>query len=109
MFRPLKAREQPKSKWIQKNTEERKQESSEISHKIPYLREAAPHHSRQQGCCNQATDTNSCVTTKRDCKTDKKEGKHQKRNSSQHQKERNSPNSSENEEIEAQQTLRRTE
>ena len=51
----------------------------------------------------------SCVTTKRDGKTDKKEGKHQKRNSSQHQKERNSPNSSENEDIEAQQEQRGTE
>ena len=51
----------------------------------------------------------SCVTTKRDGKTDKKEGKHQKRHSSQNQKERNSPNSSENEEIEAQQELRGTE
>ena len=27
------------------------------------------------------SDTNSCVTMKRDGKTDKKEGKHQKRNS----------------------------
>ena len=48
----------------------------------------------------------SCVTTKRDGQTDKKEGKHQKRNSSQHQKERHSPSSSENEAIEAQQELR---
>ena len=51
----------------------------------------------------------SCITTNRDGKTDQKEGKHQKRNSSQHQMERNSPNSSENEEIEAQQELRGTE
>ena len=47
--------------------------------------------------------------TKRDGKTDKKEGKHQQRNSSLHQKERNSPNSSENEEIEARQEQRGTE
>ena len=59
------------------------------------------HHTHQ--------DTNSCVTTKRDGKTDKKEGKHQKRNYSQHQKERNSPNSSENEEIDAKRELGRTE
>ena len=52
---------------------------------------------------------NSCVTTKRDGKAAKKEGKHQKRNSSQHHKERNNPNSSENEEIEAQQEPRGTE
>ena len=49
------------------------------------------------------------VTTKCNGKTDRKEGKHQRRNSSQHQKERNSPNSSENEEIEAQQEQRGTE
>ena len=48
----------------------------------------------------------SCVTTKREGKTNKNEGKHQKCNSSQQQKERNSPTFSENEEIEAQQEQR---
>ena len=46
-------------------------------------------------------DTNSCVATKRDGETDKKESIHQKRNSSQHEKEHNSPNPGENEETEA--------
>ena len=52
------------------------------------------------------TVKNSCVTTKRDGKSDKKEGKHQRSNSSKHQKERNSPNPRENEETEAQQEQR---
>ena len=56
------------------------------------------------------SDTNSSrVATKRDGRTGKKEGKHQKRNSSQHQKERYSPNLSENEKTEAQQEQRGTE